>query len=282
MSSPHHPEPDVSPDPQLVLAVERTAADLARSAGEHICAAYGGELQVAFKQPRPGADHNSNPVSHVDREVEALVRARLAHEFRGHTVIGEELAARQGTAGFAWVIDPIDGTTNFVNGLPLFACSIGVLYRGRPLAGAIWCASTHAFRPGTYHASAAGNSLHFDGQPLARRACSSWRGLAAEPGTAPSYARYWDTRVLGCAAVEFAYVAAGLLRIAYIPHPRIWDVAAGLALLRAAGCESRVKRGSGWDTLLYLPQDELAARRWSEPLLIGAKSDLEHTLRQSE
>jgi myo-inositol-1(or 4)-monophosphatase len=259
-----------------VAALEATAADLAESAGEQICAACEGELGVDFKPPAEGSAPNSNPVSRMDKHVESLIRRRLADAYPEHTIIGEEFPPTPSSSPFTWVVDPIDGTTNFINGLPLFACSIGVLFRGRPIAGAIWCASTHTFRPGTYHASA-GGPLQFDGRPLSRRAAGSWRGLAAEPGRAPTYAAGWDTRVLGCATVEFAYVAVGLLRIAYIPRPRIWDVAAGLALLHAAHCQAMVQRAAGWDTMLYFPAavsgtDDLV--HWSEPLLIGEPSEL--------
>jgi myo-inositol-1(or 4)-monophosphatase len=267
-----------------VAALERTAVDLASSAGEHICAAYEGELGVDFKPAAASGAPNSNPVSRVDKHVESLIRTRLADAYPGHAVIGEELPATASASPFTWVIDPIDGTTNFINGLPLFACSIGLLFQGRPIAGAIWCASTHTFRPGTYHASA-GGPLQFDGLPLNRRAAGCWRGLAAEPGRAPAYAAAWDTRVLGCATVEFAYVAAGLLRIAYIPRPRIWDAAAGLALLHAARCRALVERASGWETMLYFPPAPARADNlvhWSEPLLIGSQSELARALHEVE
>jgi myo-inositol-1(or 4)-monophosphatase len=263
-----------------VAALERTAADLARTAGEHICAAYEGELGVDFKAAAAGAAQNSNPVSGADKHVESLIRARLSAAYPEHAILGEELPAAAGSAPFTWVVDPIDGTTNFINGLPLFACSIGLLFHGRPIAGAIWCASTHAFRPGTYHASA-GGPLQFDGIPLSRRAAGAWRGLAAEPGRAPTYGALWDTRVLGCATVEFAYVAAGLLRIAYIPRPRIWDAAAGLVLLNAARCRAMVERAPGWETMLYFPDPAARADNlvdWSEPLLIGSPSELARAL----
>jgi myo-inositol-1(or 4)-monophosphatase len=263
-----------------VAALERTATDLARTAGERICAAYQGELGVHFKPPAAGSAPNSNPVSRVDKDIESLIRMRLAGAHPGHAIIAEEFPATASSSPFTWVIDPVDGTTNFINGLPLFACSIGVLFRGRPIAGAIWCASSHTFRPGTYHASL-GGPLQFDGRPLSRRTAGSWRGLAAEPGRAPTYAALWDTRVLGCATVEFAYVAAGLLRIAYIPRPQIWDVAAGLVLLHAAHCQAMVKRSSAWDTMLYFPHSDNLVR-WSEPLLIGSQSDLTRALQGGE
>jgi myo-inositol-1(or 4)-monophosphatase len=277
-------DPYVGPDAATVAALELTAADLARTAGEHICAAYEGELGVDFKPAVAGSAPNSNPVSRVDRHIESLIRTRLSGIYPEHAIIGEEFPSAASSSPFTWVVDPIDGTTNYINGLPLFACSIGLLFGGRPIVGAIWCASTHTFRPGTYHASA-GSSLKFDSCPLERRAAGSWRGLAAEPGRAPTYAALWDTRVLGCATVEFAYVAAGLLRIAYIPRPRIWDAAAGLALLHAAHCQALVKRASGWETMLYFPSPQVRTDNlvhWSEPLLIGRQSDLARAVHGGE
>jgi myo-inositol-1(or 4)-monophosphatase len=270
---------DVGLDEETLQALGRTALRLARLAGERISAAYGGGLAVHYKVARPGAASDSNPVSSADTDVEALLRTHLAAEFPNHAVIGEELLVEERRSEFVWVIDPIDGTTNFINGLPLFAASIGVLFKGRPVAGATWCAATQAFRPGVYH-GVGGGALHFDGQLLSRRAEQPWRGLAAEPGRAPSYAALWDMRVFGCATLEFAFVAAGLLRIAYIPRPALWDVVAGLALLRSAGCRALVRRTGRWETMLGFESSWNTAKlsEWCEPLLIGAEADLERAL----
>jgi myo-inositol-1(or 4)-monophosphatase len=249
---------------------------LARLAGEQIAAACGGGLAVEYKDPRPGEPGNSNPVSCVDLRVEALLRAALAAEFPEHIVIGEELPLHSPASGFAWIIDPIDGTNNFINGVPLFAASIGVLFEGRPVAGAIWCATTHELRPGIYH-GLAGGVLHFDGSPLLRRTNGPWRGLVAEPGMAPSYGALGHTRVFGCAALEMAFVAAGLLRVAYVPRPALWDVAAGLTLLRAANCGARVWRAGGWQPFSSFEswRDPAALANWCEPLLMGERTALE-------
>jgi len=204
------------------------------------------------------------------------LRARLAAEYPGHGVIGEELSPQAQDSPFAWVVDPLDGTTNYINGLPLFAVSIGLLWNGRPLVGAIWCATTHGFHPGVYHAIA-GGELQFDGLPLRRRPPHAWRGLAAEPGRAPTYSALWDTRVFGCAALEFAWVAAGLLRVAYVPRPALWDVVAGLVLLQAADCGALRQQPGGWQALGPFTGD-LAG--WSESLLIGAGSDLDRAARR--
>ncbi|HVQ80474.1 MAG TPA: inositol monophosphatase family protein [Pseudolabrys sp.] len=77
-----------------------------------------------------------DPVSEIDQRVETLIRGRVAERFPGHDVIGEEMIERPGRPhDCVWTVDPIDGTTNFVNGFPMFAASIGVLRRGRPLWG---------------------------------------------------------------------------------------------------------------------------------------------------
>ena len=255
-----------------------TATRLAHVAGEYIFAAYVQIPDVEFKNPGPQGAPNSNPVSATDRNVERLIRSQLAAEFPAHAVVGEEQGVSAGAdSPFTWVIDPVDGTTNFVNGLPLFAASIGVLYQGWPVAGAIWCSCSHTFAPGIYHART-GGPLQFAGTVLRRRAQGEWRGLASEPGRAPTYGALWDTRVLGCATLEFAFVAAGLLQLAYISRPRLWDVAAGLVLLQAAGCRAVVPAGTRWDTLLYFStqQNDLTAlASWSEPVLLGDEPALQ-------
>jgi myo-inositol-1(or 4)-monophosphatase len=265
-------------DTDVKETLEHTAVRLARAAGDYISAAYNRRPAVDFKTSRPGSAQNSNPVSSTDRDVESLLRAQLAAEFPEHAIIGEEQAPAPGSgAPFTWVIDPVDGTTNFINGLPIFGCSIGVLFRGRPVAGAIWCAATHTLKPGVYHART-GGTLQFDGRALQRRGPGTWRGLASEPGSAPSFGAAWDTRVLGCATLEFAFVAAGLLSLAYIPRPALWDVVAGLVLLGAADCRAIALRAAHWETLLCFDvadcESVATLARWSEPLLIGDESAL--------
>lgn len=171
---------DVVSDKVRVRQLGRSAQQLACLAGACLLEAYNSKLSVDFKEPAPGRPANSNPVSSVDRKIETLLRSRLAAEFPDHDVIGEELASQAQRSPFAWIVDPLDGTTNYINGLPLFAVSIGLLCNGRPLVGAIWCATTHEFHPGVYHA-VAGGELQFDGLPLSRRTAPPWRGLAAEP-----------------------------------------------------------------------------------------------------
>ena len=148
-----------------------------------------------------------------------------------------------------WAIDPIDGTTNFVNGFPLFAASIGVLHGGRPLVGAVWCSTSHALRAGVYHARA-GGALCFEGEPLVLEPNESVRRhLAGEPRASADNSLPWDVRKTGSAAIECAFVAAGLLRVARFAQANIWDVAGGAALVRATAGDVRTKTAQGWITL---------------------------------
>src|SRR5262249_6044585 len=89
--------------------------------------------------------------------------------FPGHDVIGEEMEERPGRGqDCVWAVDPIDGTTNFVNGFPMFAASIGVMHRGVPVAGAVWFSVSHALRAGVYHASI-GAKWRFEGNDVTPR-----------------------------------------------------------------------------------------------------------------
>lgn len=274
-AAPVAPDPDnkVELSAATLEALGRAAHNLAQLAGTEIAAAYGTQVAVEYKEPLPGEPPNSNPVSCVDVRVESLLRSVLAASFPEHCVIGEELPAHSRPSQFAWVIDPIDGTSNFINGVPMCAASVGVLFEGRPVAGAIWCATTHELRSGVYHCTA-GGPVHLDGVPIVRRTAHGDRGLIAEPGATPRYGGLGHTRVFGCAALELAFVAAGLLRMAYVSRPALWDVAAGVALLEAANCEVRAWRAGAWKPLFLfdLWQEPTALAKWSQPLLTGDRA----------
>jgi myo-inositol-1(or 4)-monophosphatase len=251
----------------IAAEIEHTAVRLARMAGEHITAALGKPLQVDFKSAAAGSAVNSNPVSEVDRAVETLLRRELATAFPDHAIIGEEsMGPMRVGAEFTWVIDPVDGTTNFINGLPLFGTSIGVLRDGHPIAGAIWCSTSHALRPGVYHARE-GGTLRFDDKDVVRRDAGAWRGIASLPRHVRSYGAHWDSRLLGSATLEIAFAAAGLLRLAYVPRPSLWDAAAGVVLANAAGCVTLTLQDSKWIPLKYFEPLE----SWRQPILVGDK-----------
>ena len=286
--------PDATPEPPLpseeeLIEIEAHALELARLAGAEIVSTLEREITVEYKdQAKPGFAP-TNPVSEVDHAVEDLVRARLAERFPAHALVAEELESHPlSDAGYVWAVDPVDGTTNFVNGFPLFAASIGVLHYGRPVVGAIWCSTGHELRPGVYHAHH-GGALTFEGHAVPPRRPSSGvaRRLSAAPGGAPNRSRNWDTRTTGSAAIECAFVAAGIFASATFWSPSIWDIAAGVTLVRAAGNEALVRGPDGWQPLerfeapARVKEDRApSVRDWRLPLLLGTPEALAE-LRQS-
>lgn len=240
---------DAGPPGSLLADIERVAADLAMLAGAEIIASLGRSLAIRYKDDVDSAMVR-DPVSEVDHHVEQLVRTRLAEKFPDHDIIGEEMEDRTGTEHeFVWAIDPVDGTTNFINGFPLFAASIGVLHRGAPVAGAVWCSTSHALRAGVYHARL-GGSLRFDGDDIAEHPKPQVRRhLIGMPHVRPDAGLPFDIRKTGSAAIECAFVAAGLLRAARFERPNLWDVAGGVALVRSANRTVRCLGPDGWSTL---------------------------------
>jgi myo-inositol-1(or 4)-monophosphatase len=259
---------------RYLAKIERTAVELANLAGAEIKTALGGMLSVRYKTISEVEEIWQDPVSEVDDNIEELIRARLAKSFPEHDIIGEELDERPARDhDFVWAVDPIDGTANFVNGFPLFAATIGVLHRGRPVAGAIWCAASHELRAGVYHASL-GGTLCFNGDPVTPKHNPLVRRHLAGVAAGRSNEGGWEMRTTGSAAIEAAFVAAGLLEAAHFERPNIWDVAGGAALVLAAGGRVMVAGGEGWAPLDKFEAPERGdgapdLRHWSHSLILG-------------
>ncbi|NRP72746.1 Inositol-1-monophosphatase [Ensifer psoraleae] len=187
-------------------------------------------------------------VSIADREVENLIRARFAEAYPDDGVLGEEYGLVPGSSGFTWVIDPIDGTSPFVNGMPNWCVSIALLHDGVPVVGVI-AAPCH----GELYAAALGRGARLNGKPLSLDASRTIRnavtGIGANNHVTPAFVGKIVEKLLesggnfvrnGSGALMLAYVAAGRLVGYYEPHMHAWDCLAGYCLVKEAG---------GW----YLP-----------------------------
>lgn len=247
--------------PDTPDALEDFAVHLAHAAGAEITASLSRVLSVAYKTQGRRGSAPRDPVSDADRAIESMIRTRLAETFPRHGILGEEIdAPPDPSVERVWVLDPIDGTQNFINGFPLFAASIGVLERGRPIAGAIWCSTSHELRPGVYHACD-GGPLCFEGSRLRPGVPNPGvlRRVAGEPVGIASRNAPYDVRVTGSAALECAFVAAGLLASTRLRSPRIWDVAAGVRLVQSAGGRAFVHTGRAGSDGAWRPFDRFAA-----------------------
>src|SRR4029078_8190694 len=262
--------------------IERTAVELATLAGAEIQSRVGGIMTVLYKGESPEKSLWRDPVSEVDQRVEALIRARVGERFPDHDVIGEEVVERLSHPhDCVWTIDPIDGTTNFVNGFPMFAASLAVLRRGRPVVGAVWCSTGHALRPGVYHASAGGR-FRFENSDVTPKLNPAVRRRLAGASTVAAHDKNWETRKRGSAAIECAFVAAGMLRVARFESPNICDVAGATALVEAAGGAVRKWRSGKWESMSgFAPEmpsigGKADLRYWRHPIVVGAPDAVDY------
>ena len=266
------------PTPDLLARMEAVAVELAAIGGREILATLGSRLAVQYKGDDDAIALLRDPVSEVDSRVEAMIRRHLADHFPDHGIIGEEMAVQPGLdSAFVWAVDPIDGTSNFINGFPLFASSVGVLYRGVPVAGALWCSTSHLLTPGIYHCGG-GAGLRFEGEQVSCMPNPAVRKRLAGDPHGQSGAGPWDGRKTGSAAIECAFVAAGLLQVARFATPNIWDVAGGIALARASGSSVFQKDDREWTSFVSFGEQLAQMAQWRHPLILGTPEDAAHMI----
>ena len=182
-------------------------------------------------------------VSIADREVENLIRARVGEVNPGDGFLGEEYGLAKGDSGYTWVVDPIDGTSPFVNGMPNWCVSIAVLHGNEPVIGVI-CAPCHD----ELYASASGKGATLNGRVLtldpSRTIRNAVTGIGANNYVTPAFVGKMVEDLLaaggnfirnGSGALMLAYVAAGRLVGYYEPYMHAWDCLAGYCLVKEAG-----------------------------------------------
>ncbi|MGH9107473.1 MAG: inositol monophosphatase family protein [Acidimicrobiales bacterium] len=184
-------------------------------------------------------------VSDADRSIEASLWEETHLAFPEDGFLGEEQGWRQGpTRRRDWVVDPIDGTVNFVNGLPWACCAIAALGADDARAGAV----IDPFREEVYLTSSPDGGSELNGEPMKVATAGDLAGKVVllevpsgcEPRVLDPVARSvlghgGSSRMMGSGALALALVAAGRAQAVVHAGPCIWDVAAGVALVRHAG-----------------------------------------------
>jgi myo-inositol-1(or 4)-monophosphatase len=188
--------------------------------------------------------------SEVDYAVERAVREHLRERTPDIAVLGEEEGRSGGETELLWAVDPVDGTANFVRDVPLCGFSLGLIQRGRPIAGVI----DLPFLGVTYHASQGGGAFAGDDRIRASTTTSLKDALVSigdyavgDGAEAKNRLRFALTerlatdvqriRMLGSAAIDLVWVAAGKLDACIILSNNPWDTSAGVIIAREAGAE---------------------------------------------
>jgi len=230
--------------------------------------------RVILDSPVPEAElkGHADYVTEVDRRAEEAVRDVLAKETPGLGVIGEELGGDE--ASEYWLVDPLDGTTNYIHRFPAVGVSVALISGGRPAAGAV-----HAPYLGTTWTAARGQGAEQDGAPLSVSTSSPEKAIV---GTGfpfrheerlegylgvmiPALRRFEDLRRPGAVALDLAWVASGVFDGFFELALSSWDVAAGALLIEEAG--GAVTDWSGGDD--YLSGDILAGGTAVHAALLG-------------
>ncbi len=199
--------------------------------------------------------HPWDLVTRVDRDIEARARAIAAEALPEYGFLGEEAGGEAARRGWLWVVDPLDGTSNYANHVLHAAVSVGLCHDGKAVAGII----ADPFRGERFVAAGDGRAV-MGGKTLAVRAEDDFSGSLvlmemggkqeAPPEALALFTRVrrsgGSCRVMGSAALSLAYVAAGRAAAALMVRVSAWDVAAGVALIEAAGGVA-----VQWDGTLY-------------------------------
>lgn len=228
------------PEPSLDEFVS-VAVEIAREAGAILRDRFGQPHDIKFKSA-------IDMVTEADRASEALIAERLRARYPDHRLLGEEGArgaAETATASlYRWVIDPLDGTTNFAHGMPGFAVSIGLEYDGAPIVGVVF----DPIRNELFVARQGGGAT-LNGAPLRVSATDDLlrsllaTGFSYDLAKRPRQAETWlafltrvqSIRQTGSSALNLCSVAAGRLDGYWEGAVLPWDVAAGVLMVREAG-----------------------------------------------
>lgn len=214
-------------------------------------------------------------VTRVDREAEATISEIILKEFPDHRILAEESGYSAATGDYLWVIDPLDGTTNFIHGLPHFAVSLALLENGKAICGLIY----DPLSQDRFHALQGQGAFLNDRPITVSRTAKLGSSLGATgfpfkaPDQAAAYAKAFqsllstckDMRRCGSAALDLAYTACGRYDFFWEAHLQPWDFMAGKLLISEAGGKTSNFLGR---ELPVLTSSVLAANKTLYPVLL--------------
>lgn len=229
------------------------AIDLALGAGSTTMMFF----NSSFKE-NTSLDERKNAATEADRTAQSRTISRITghREYENDRIISEEEPynhAKVDPHGFTWVLDPLDGTTNFINRIPLFCSAVGVLHRGEPFIGVVFDPvanevyySIAGQRTNIWRISSGETSfVSVDQNTTNPRLAMAGTHISSRPHVAEQLFRedfllnvskaFRHVRVLGSGQLALAYVASGRLQAFFQLNTYLWDILAGAVLVRNAG-----------------------------------------------
>jgi myo-inositol-1(or 4)-monophosphatase len=222
---------------------------IAREVGALLMQYFHQGLKIEYKG-------DADLVTAADRAAETLIRQRIAEQFPGHDVLGEEQGLNDQGGDYRWYVDPLDGTTNFAHGYPVFCVSMALEHReqnpGRRIAGVIFDPTRDEL-----FAAQQGRGAHLNGQPIHVSKASQLKECLLATGF-PSHKRHKNPNIhfyhqitlrthgvrrAGSAALDLCNVASGRFDGFWEFNLNPWDTAAGVLIVEEAG--GKVSRFDG-------------------------------------
>ena len=275
--------------------IERSVIRAAREAGEFVASRFDGVLDISAKGDQPGKEL----VTDVDRASQKLIADIMAETCPSHMLLGEEDPPDEepAAADWIWVVDPVDGTTNFINSSIAHAVSVAAIYRGVPMAAAMWIPWPNKNGFQLMHARA-GNGTWMDGSderlrvhPASESGAPVAGVLSARPGwflrmydvREPLKGNLGENRIGGSSCYEQFMVAKGSMQYSITGRAFIWDFAAGTLLVKEAGgkvlaanSDRNFVEFAGWgQNYANDPATYGRLRKWTGLLLLGAPATVD-------
>jgi myo-inositol-1(or 4)-monophosphatase len=229
--------------------IEKIIMPAIKAAGQRLAVEY-----ASFDRRLVRHKSKTQIVTDADLLSEEIIIDHIKRHFPLHKVLSEEAGGRQTSAGYLWIIDPIDGTTNFSMHNPLWSVSVALAIDGEVVFGAI-----HAPMLKETYTVWRGQGAKLNGRRITvserfgSDAIHAYCHGSDKRSLREALEYYYqqrssgsNVRRLGSASVELAYIAAGRLESIYIPGAHAWDVAAGALLVAEAGGEVTDRAGKEW------------------------------------
>ena len=234
---------------ELLINIQKDAYELAMAAGKLLQRyfrdplAESEVLKVSYKDAK-GRD----PVTAADKEVQEYLSGQIRKRYPDHGIVGEEGdSTSDSLPDIVWVLDPLDGTRNFMHGFPCYASSIGIMFKGVPVAGAIFIPWPNQ-DPGIVIHASNGNGCMVNDKRLETPSIKEVdpNAIITLPGSFPGRFKFdgqftsksGEPRMGGSIAYEMSLVALGITEYAVISGSHLWDVLAGIVLVNESGATS--------------------------------------------
>lgn len=243
----------------------RFATQLARDTGKHLLEYF-----------NPNGTYTSlkedfSVVTEADLSADQMIAEAIQHQFPADAYISEELQPTIGAVDSAvWVVDPLDGTTNFSLGLPIWGVSIARIVNGWPEIGVVYFPFLNEIFTASRAAGAFMNDEPIHSQPPLPGKTTSFFSCCTRTHQHYDVTIRYKTRILGSACYSLCAVARGMAVVGFEATPKIWDIAAGWLIAQESSAVIETLDGSQPFPL----RDKFDYRSISFPILTAANQEL--------